>query len=780
MKRSQLKAMAAILSLSMAFGISVENFSINVQAATEHWNDASTDSKEWEDWKTNWNAYSSNYENVSLTPGTDETKLNFAWYSKTVETPAVRIAQNGDMSDAVTYTGTQETAVEIDNTQYYSNKVTVENLAENTQYYYQVFKNGSWTEAEEYSTKSFSSFSFLYVGDPQIGASKGQTNEEGEVMISASNSVSSAAEDNLAARNDGYNWNKVLNKALAEHSNVSFMVSAGDQVNYAKNEREYAAYLGADALKSLPVSTTIGNHDSGSNQYSLHYNNPNSFADEDTEYTSGKTAAGTDYYYTYGNVLFIVLDTNNYNCATHENVIKKAVSENQDVKWRVVMFHQDIYGSGLDHSDSDGIILRTQLTPIFDANDIDVVLQGHDHTYSRTYQLTGDGQTHTAYDTSNYRTEDFLTQNNCYMVKSDTKSGTVVNPEGTVYMEANSSTGSKFYNLIQTQQDYIAERSQTWTPSYSVISVEEDSFSITTYDGTSGQELGGSSTYTIVKDSRTAQEITGTDSYAKKVGEAAFTLDAKAEGKLSYESDNEEVAVVSKSGKVHIIGEGTATITVKAEATDTKTEATKAITITVSKADETKGVTTAPKADETKEVKSQSIKCSSTYTKAYGDKAFALNAATDGNGTLSYVSSNTKVATVDKNGKVSIKGIGTTTITVKAAATDNYKEASATINITVNPKKATISKITSPKKTQAKVTWKKDSKAAGYQVVYAADKSFTKNVTTVSVKKNTKTSLTIKNLTSKKKIYVKVCSYKTVNGKKMYGKYSTVKSIKVK
>ena len=40
--------------------------------------------------------------------------------------------------------------------------------------------------------------------------------------------------------------------------------------------------------------------------------------------------------------------------------------------------HQDIYGSGLDHSDSDGIILRNQLTPIFDANDIDVVLQGHD------------------------------------------------------------------------------------------------------------------------------------------------------------------------------------------------------------------------------------------------------------------------------------------------------------------------------------------------------------------------------------------------------------------
>lgn len=769
MKRRQLRTITAILSLSMAFGLGAPNFALKVQAATEHWNDASTDSKAWEDWKANWDTYSSNYENVSLTPGINETELNFAWYSKTVETPAVRIAQNEDMSGAAEYTGTQTTAVDIDNTQYYSNKVTVKNLAENTQYYYQVYKNGVWTEAERYSTKSFSSFSFMYVGDPQIGASKGQTNVEGDSMNSASNTVTSTAEANLAARNDGYNWNKVLNKALAEHSDVSFMVSAGDQVNYAKNEREYAAYLGADALKSLPVSTTIGNHDSSSNQYTLHYNNPNAFADGDTDYTTGKTAAGTDYYYTYGNVLFIVLDTNNYNCATHENVIKKAISENENVKWRVVMFHQDIYGSGLDHSDSDGIVLRTQLTPIFDDNNIDVVLQGHDHTYSRTYQLTGDGKEHTAYNSSNYKSDaDFLTQNNCYVVKSETKSGTVVNPEGTVYLEANSSTGSKFYNLIQTKQDYIAERSQTWTPSYSVISVDEDSFSITTYDGISGQELSESSTYTIVKDDRTPQEIKGTSSYEKKVGDAAFTLDAEAEGKLSYESDNEDVVVVSKSGKVNIVGEGTATITVKAAATETKTEAAKTIRVTVSKA------------DEVKEVKSQGIKYTPSYTKAYGDKAFTLNASADGGAALSYVSSDTKVAAVDDTGKVSIKGIGTAVITIKASATESYEEASATVTITVNPKKVTISKVASSKKKQAKVTWKKDSKATGYQVIYASNKSFTKNVTTVTVKKNTKTSLTIKKLTSKKRVYVKVRSYKTVNGKKMYGKYSTVKSVKVK
>lgn len=762
MKRRQIKAIAAILSLSMAFGLSVPNLSTNVQAATEHWNDASTDSKAWAEWKANWEDYSSNYENVSLTPGVDETELNLAWYSKTSETPAVRIAKSADMSGADEYEGTSGSAVAIDNTPYYSNKVTVKELSENTQYYYQVWKNGAWTEPEEYSTKSFSGFSFLYVGDPQIGASKGQTSSEGDSMVSGSNNVSTDAEANLAARNDGYNWNKVLNKAVAEHSNVSFMVSAGDQVNYAKNEREYAAYLGADALKSLPVATTIGNHDSGSDQYSLHYNNPN--VQTGTKYTAGKTAAGTDYYYTYGNVLFIVLDTNNYNCATHENVIKKAISENKDAKWRVVMFHQDIYGSGLDHSDSDGMVLRTQLTPIFDENDIDVVLQGHDHTYSRTYQLTGDGRTHTAYNSSNYRDdENFAEENNCYIVKSNTQSGTVVNPEGTVYLEANSSTGSKFYNLIATQQDYIAERSQTWTPSYSVIDVDEDSFSITTYDGESGHKLGGSSTYTIVKDDRAAQEIRGTDSYEKKTGDAAFTLDATAEGRLSYESDNEDVADVNKSGKVHINGEGTATITVTAAATDTKKEATKTIKITVAKAEA-----------------SQSIKCTASYTKAYGDKAFSLNAATNGEGKLSYSSSNAKVASVDKNGKVSVKGIGTAKITVKAAATDNYKEATSVIRITVNPKKAAISKVTSPKKAQAKVIWKKDTRASGYQVVYASNKAFTKNVTKVTVSKNTKNSLTIRSLTGKKKVYVKVRSYKTVSGKKMYGSYSAIESVTVK
>lgn len=581
MRKNVLRVTAGALSSAVLIGMCAAGIPAKVVAATEHWNDASASATKWNQWKSNWASYSSNYEHVSLTPGADETQLNYAWYSHTVETPKVRIATKQNMDGATEFEGTQTEAVTIDGVKYYSNKVIVKNLKADTNYYYQVMQNGKWQDTETYTTKSFSEFSFLYVGDPQIGASKNQTSTEQEKMVSAGNEVSSSAADNLAARNDGYNWNNILNDAVKDHSDVSFIVSAGDQVNAGKNEREYAAYLGADALTSLPVATTIGNHDSVSNQYSLHFNNPNAFSSSDANYIQGQTEAGTDYYYSYGNVLFIVLDTNNYNCATHENVMKKAISENKDAKWRIVVFHQDIFGSGYDHSDSDGMVLRTQLTPLMDKYDIDVVLQGHDHTYSRTYQLQGDGKDHTAYGKDvDMKSADYITQNNCYQIVDDTESGTVVNPKGTVYLEANSATGSKFYNLIASKQDYISERSQTWTPSYSVVTVTDNSFSVKTYDASTRQELAGSSSYKIVKKAET-QKITGTTTYKKTTASKAFNLNAKANTKLTYKSLNTKVATVDKNGKVTIKGKGKAVITVSAAATSEYQAATKKVTIQV-------------------------------------------------------------------------------------------------------------------------------------------------------------------------------------------------------
>ena len=494
-------------------------------AATVHYNDGAAvgGSAEWTAWTEEWNTVATDYTQVSLTPGADETELNFAWYSQDNGSAATPVVHFGTSRNSLrAYTGT---AGDVDTSltggvAYHYNHVTVTGLEPNTTYYYTVEKNGVQTEVETYQTRSFDTVKMLYVGDPQIGASKGQP--QGSETLAAESGAA-----NTAARNDAFGWNRTLEAALAQDPDVSFIISAGDQVNKTgqAKEEEYAGYLSPAVLAGLPVATTIGNHDSLNPDYTYHFNNPNA-----TE--NGKTQAGGDYYYSYGAGLFIVLNTNNYNVAEHEKTIQEAIASAPDAAWRVVTIHQDIYGTGLDHSDTDGMILRTQLTPIFDKYDIDVVLQGHDHTYSRSKLLYGDGQTHGTYefrlnadgsdydwdnafntqtdekiplypeegDTASTALHDaFQADNGCYTIE-DTTGNTVVNPKGTLYMTANSASGSKFYELIPTQQDYIAERSQNWLPSYSVIDMDSDSFSITTYQITAeGKVEAIDDTFTIEK-----------------------------------------------------------------------------------------------------------------------------------------------------------------------------------------------------------------------------------------------------------------------------------------
>ena len=78
-----------------------------------------------------------------------------------------------------------------------------------------------------------------------------------------------------------------------------------------------------------------------------------------------------------------------------------------------------------------------------------------------------------------------------------------------------------------------------------------------------------------------------------------------------------------------------------------------------------------------------------------------------------------------------------------------------------------------------KVSWKKDKKASGYEITYSTKKSF-KGKKTIVVKSNKTTSKVVKKLTSKKKYFVKVRSYKQVRKTKTYGAYSKVKTVKVK
>ena len=96
-----------------------------------------------------------------------------------------------------------------------------------------------------------------------------------------------------------------------------------------------------------------------------------------------------------------------------------------------------------------------------------------------------------------------------------------------------------------------------------------------------------------------------------------------------------------------------------------------------------------------------------------------------------------------------------------------------------NNKKVKVASAKAGKKS-VKVTWKKVKGIKGYQIQYSTNKKFKKGNKTITVKSTKSTSATIKKLKSKKKYYVRMRTYKVVNGKKVYSAWSKAKSVKVK
>ena len=454
---------------------------------------------------------------IILTPGEDETALNFSWYSEQAGTPAVKIGTKEDLSDAKIYRGTA-TAISkttdndagegIDYTA--SNQVSTGTgaIAENTTYYYSYTWNdgegAEWSDVYSYTSKDFDSFQTILVGDPQLGAS-GSSNQ-GRVD-----------DANIASDLEG--WTQTLNMASEIAPDASFILSAGDQIDYSSADKDYirelefAAFSTPEQLRSLPLATTIGNHESLGDDYQYHYNNPN---DGDN---LGATNSGSDYYFSYGDVLFIVLNSNNRNAAEHRTLMQKAIESHEDAAWKVVMFHHDIYGSGQPHSDVDGANLRTIFAPLMDEFDIDICLTGHDHSYARTYQII-DGKA------------------------VDYGQTSAVNPDGTLYIAAGSASGSKFYALNTVKQYYIAERNNTQTPTFSTIDFSDDTFTIKTYDNTGAKYAGD---FTITKN-QDQESLLSLVNESKEMNAEDYTSasyqkyeDAVAEAEAYLETDKDMV-----------------------------------------------------------------------------------------------------------------------------------------------------------------------------------------------------------------------------------------------
>lgn len=113
------------------------------------------------------------------------------------------------------------------------------------------------------------------------------------------------------------------------------------------------------------------------------------------------------------------------------------------------------------------------------------------------------------------------------------------------------------------------------------------------------------------------------------------------------------------------------------------------------------------------------------------------------------------------------------------APTQPIATPNATVKAVSKPKSAKFKKVKAAKKAVS-VEWKKVSGVKGYQVQVATDKKFKKNKKTATVKKQKTTKVTIKKLKAKKKYYVRMRTYKTVKGKKVYSSWSKVKTVETK
>ena len=97
---------------------------------------------------------------------------------------------------------------------------------------------------------------------------------------------------------------------------------------------------------------------------------------------------------------------------------------------------------------------------------------------------------------------------------------------------------------------------------------------------------------------------------------------------------------------------------------------------------------------------------------------------------------------------------------------------------TITPKATTITKLTKGTKS-FKVNWKKVSGITGYQLQYSTKKNM-KGAKIKTVKNAKASKATVKKLKKNKKYYVRVRTFKVVNGKKVYSKWSAKKVVKTK
>jgi hypothetical protein len=347
---------------------------------------------------------------IVLGVGADATQRVVSWYASGNSPQSVQVVPtaqlvNGEFpANAPAYAGTL-TANSVNGG--YNGHATVDGLQEDTAYSYRVGSDGAWSPTSAFKTHKFAgNFDFLFFGDPQIGSS-------GDVA------------------KDGAGWQDTLDVALAANPDAELLESGGDQVETANTETQWNAFLGSDKLRQYPWAPTIGNHDVGGKAYEQHFWTPNT--DRSAAFYQGSSASssGGDYWYIFKGVLFVHLNSNAYangSDAAHIGYVTSVVQAHKaEAKHIVLVYHHSIYSPADHANDGDNKQRRLDFPTAFSNLGVDLVLQGHDHSYSRSYAIKN-GQKANAGEQPG---------------AAEVSEG----PGGVIYVTGNSASGSKYYDL---------------------------------------------------------------------------------------------------------------------------------------------------------------------------------------------------------------------------------------------------------------------------------------------------------------------------------------------
>lgn len=369
---------------------------------------------------------------IAMSVGADETQRNLVWYALSSVPGTMRLWVAGaPMEEFRSYPSTVSKASDGE---YYVHRVTVTDLLPGMDYTYQLVNDSIESPLYSFSTASSGSFSFVFAGDPQLGESKDPSKDR-----------------------DG--WALALDR-ITNHtafSDSAFLLIAGDHVDEKNNESHFDDLLHHDAMTGIAMANTIGNHEAKSEIFSQHFFRPN----ESEEY--GVTTAGGDAYFLYNNVLFFLINSNDKDTDEHRTFMESVLSKHPNALWKVVSLHHSLY-TVANHAYDDSILSRREeLVPLFQELGIDAVFSGHDHVYCRSYLMDG------------------LTPLSHVDYYDQASKSSATNPEGILYLTANSSSGSKTYDPKEDFFPYSAEHHQYNAGELSRISVTDHSFTISTY-----------------------------------------------------------------------------------------------------------------------------------------------------------------------------------------------------------------------------------------------------------------------------------------------------------